>query len=153
MSRHLMTTSHHLLIKSATDYHLLRVVAEEIISLMKGPVGMVCGPISTGGVGSIEGNMERFHLAVHSLHSLGQSIFDQTVFEQKIAELHSPGEDGYDWNILHDFYHPIFKSGVIHRKFFIPGWESSTGARWEREQAKELSIQVIDLADDFSPIW
>ena len=114
---------------------------------------MVCGPISTGGAGSLEANIERFNEAIFTLENLGQKIFNQIPFEKAIGRLHVPGEDGYDWNILYHFYEPIFESGSIRRKFFIPGWESSVGATWERKQAAQLNIEVIDLAEDLTPIW
>jgi hypothetical protein len=153
MSRYQMTQEHVARIAVAQDHHGLCVVAKEILELLADPAGMVCGPISTGGLGSVEANIQHFNKAIESLCLLKISIFDQMPFESKLAELHQPDATGYDWRILHHFYEPLFQTGKIKTKFFIPGWESSTGARWEREQAVGRSIRIIDLDDSLNPIW
>lgn len=151
MSRHLMTPEHYARIKSANDHYELRVVAESIIALMDDPIGMVCGPISTGGLGTIEANEQQFIAAINRLVVLGHNIFDQMVFEPRMKDLIVETEE-YDWRILEHFYEPLFLSGRIRQKFFIPGWQSSTGATWEREQAKKLGITIIDLDSNFNPL-
>ncbi len=153
MSSHLMTSEHFARIEQSENFHALREVAEDILKQMAAPISMVCGPISTGGFGDISLNMERFRLAISTLEALGHNIFNQIPFEPRIGAIHFPGEDGYDWNILNHFYKPLFVSGFITRKFFIPNWETSVGARWEREQAALLGIEVVNLADDLSPLW
>ncbi len=153
MSRHLMTEKHFVGIQAAKDHYALCCVAKDVLGLLPDPVGMVCGPISTGGFGSVEANIQRFNEAIDSLLMLKIVVFDQTPFEPKLAELHQPDESGYDWRILNHFYEPIFQTGKIKRKFFIPGWQSSVGARWEREQATTLGIQIVDLNYELLPIW
>lgn len=148
-----MTEKHFVDIKTASDHYQLFCVARDVLELLPNPIGMVCGPISTGGLGSVEANIQRFNEAIDSLLTLKISIFNQIAFEPKLAELHQPDETGYDWRILNDFYEPIFQTGKIKTKFFIPGWQSSTGARWEREQASVLKIQVVDLDHNLAPIW
>lgn len=153
MSRHKMTESHFTRIKQASNYIELRLVAEEIIALLPDPLGMVCGPISTGGLGNIEANEVRFIEVIVNLQKAGLHIFDQMVFEPRMKDFVTLDHTGYDHRILHDFYKPIFASGRIRYKFFIPGWETSTGACWEREQAPVHNIQVVDLDYNFLPIW
>ena len=48
-------------------------------------------------------------------------------------------------SIQNDFYLPIFRSGVVSALYFMPGWESSNGAKWEHQVAEELCIKIIYL--------
>lgn len=152
MSQHLMSEFHFADIEVARDHYELRRIAEEIIALLEDPIGMVCGPISSGGLGSIEKNEQRFSLAIQTLQGAGYNLFNQMPFEPAMKRMYIPDHTGYDWRILHHFYEPIFRGGRIRQKFFIPGWESSTGATWERGIAQELGIEIIDLDDDLLPV-
>jgi hypothetical protein len=113
---------------------------------------IVCGPISTGGVGSIEGNLKVFARTIDKLQETGHPIFTQLPYEEKIfsfrerwrAENPSRSEDYY-MPILEEFYRPLFQSGKVKRAWFINGWESSKGARWERDELANLQVEVIDL--------
>lgn len=55
----------------------------------------------------------------------------------------------YFMPILEDFYLPVLQSGYIKRGWFIHGWESSFGTRWEREQFTKAGIEVIDIAKEW----
>ena len=124
----------------------LFIVAQRIIERMEKPLAQVCGPISTGGKGSVEANLHAFNETIKELHEQGLSVFDQMPFElpmKKLREKFSPNE--YFESILTDFYHPLFESGAISRFYFMPDWQSSKGAKWEHEKAKELDIEIIYL--------
>ena len=71
-------------------------------------------------------------------------MFNQIPFQQEMVRIISQSslDDEYDFALLDDFYLPIFESGLVHVLYFLSGWESSTGARWEHEQAKRLKISV-----------
>lgn len=153
MSRHLMTAEHQERISVAPDHYSLWLVAKDILDLLPDSVGMVCGPISTGGLGDITANIARFNEAIDILTNHNIILFNQMPFESRLAELLELDETGYDWRILNHFYEPIFRTGIIKTKFFIPGWEGSTGASWERKQAEVLGIQIIDLNSNLLPIW
>ena len=112
----------------------------------------VCGPISTGGVGSREGNLEIFSDVVDRLKNDGHIIFDAVIFEKKIdrlTPLFMEEDEDYCWALLNEFYLPIFESGAIEKFFFIHGWESSTWTTWEMEQAKRLDIPFVLLSERF----
>ena len=47
--------------------------------------------------------------------------------------------------LLELFYRPLFESGLIGSMYFIKGWESSDGARWEHDLAVELGISIFYL--------
>ncbi len=76
-------------------------------------VGMVCGPISTGGLGSIPANLERFHLAITTLTEAGYPIFTQMPYEEALHRIRdqSVGPGVYDNQLLEEFYLPLFESG------------------------------------------
>ncbi|MEK7080032.1 MAG: hypothetical protein AAB901_01970 [Patescibacteria group bacterium] len=110
-----------------------------------GEIAQICGPISTGGLGSRELNMQRFRNAIACALSAGRVLFDQRPFEDAIARL-SPDHsaENYDARILEEFYRAVFTSGHITRILLLPDWESSHGARWERSLAVELGITIED---------
>jgi hypothetical protein len=138
-------------IKNATTYKELLNVALEILHVMPKPIVQVCGPISTGGLGSIEKNLEVLDKTIKKLESQGYNVFGQIPYEGKMQEI----KESYSNNIeaghalLEEFYFPILKAGFIEKFFFIYGWESSAGARWEREQVKKLNISAQNLPEDF----
>jgi hypothetical protein len=104
----------------------------------------ICGPMSTGGLGDLEQNMERFQLAIERAHERGLLVFNQIPFQKVIIRICSfeEGRPSYDWDILEIFYRRIFESGYVHRTLFIEGWDSSTGATWERNLVTKLSLVV-----------
>lgn len=145
MSLKYWTQKHHESLEGATTYKELFVVAESVLREMPPPVGQVCGPISTGGAGSVEENLKRFERAILDLQESGIEIFDQVPFEipmQRIKKSREGSYLDYDDSLLHDFYLPIFESGLVHTLYFLSDWESSTGARWEHEQAQRLGLVV-----------
>ncbi len=124
----------------------LAEIALTILRRMPQPSGEVCGPISTGGKGSIEANIAEFNTTIDRLLAQGLTIFDQVPFEQHIFDLIAGGKGSRLQNeLLEKFYSPLFTSGLINTLYFIPGWESSHGATWEHQQARELGINIVYL--------
>ncbi len=126
--------------------------------LRKFPNGaeMVCGPISTGGRGNPEENLRIFNLAIRQLQREGRPIFSQLPYEERIFFFRNRwrAEDPvrltqYFMPILEDFYRPIMQTGLIKRGWFIPGWESSFGTRWERSELTGAGIEVVDIAKEW----
>lgn len=118
-------------------------VAMRVLNRMQKPIAMVCGPITTGGKGSMFQNMLDFNKAIIRLQTKGVNVFDQMPYEQPMErlKLELPSNE-YAYDILTDFYLPIFEAKTISKFYFIPGWESSTGATWEHAQAKRLGIEI-----------
>ena len=133
-------------LEKAETYKDLHTIAEVIISHMPKPFGQVCGPIATGGLGSIEANLHAFNETIKKLQSEGVEVFDQIPFEepmQKIKNHLKPGE--YAEGILTDFYQPLFESGNIDAFYFMPNWQTSRGANWEHREAERLGIKIVYL--------
>ncbi len=111
----------------------------------------ICGPMSTGGQGSLETNMAYFKKAVVTASQQGLCIFDQTPFQDTMVRL------GADWTtrreycieILHIFYRGIFKSGLIKELIFLPDWQSSIGAKWEREEGQKLGLVITEFPQEW----
>lgn len=118
---------------------------------MPQPIGQVCGPISTGGLGSLEKNLDVFHATIERLVCQDVVVFNQMPFESVILAMRSGYESAQESNqaLLDEFYFPIFSSGLVRNVYFIHGWESSYGAKWEREQALRFDINIIDLPKGF----
>ncbi len=131
--------------KSSTFEELSRI-AIEIIKRMPQPLGMVSGPISHGGAGSVELNLRIFKETIQPLLDNGIFIFDQVPFEKHMRRIcQNPEYYKGDSQLLNAFYLPVFESGLIRTMYFIPGWESSSGAKWEREQVIRLGMNIKDL--------
>lgn len=137
---------------SAISYDEMGEVALDILRNMPQPISQVCGPISTGGYDSIEKNIDALNRTILKLVYNGKAVFNQIPFEGPMQDLKersrlSPEEARLE--LLKDFYLPVFESGLVRKLYFIHGWESSFGARWENEQAERLGIEVKYLEKGF----
>jgi hypothetical protein len=144
------TPNDHAEIATADTYEALRDIALHVLHAMPARVSMVCGPISTGGLGSLEKNLSRFNHAISLLVSCNVNVFTQMPFEEAIRQIRGSGlpyENGL--SLLETFYLPIFSSGRVARLCFLPDWESSLGTTWEHERGKELRLEHTYFRDDF----
>ncbi|MFA6476124.1 MAG: hypothetical protein WCV68_01765 [Candidatus Paceibacterota bacterium] len=116
----------------------------EEISKSGKPIAFVCGPISTGGLGSIEKNLAHLEKAIETAGKNGLQVFSQTPFEDTLQRLAKkyPKTDGYCLPILNIFYKKVFESGYIKIALFLPDWQSSKGATWERQLFSNLGLQI-----------
>lgn len=132
-----------LALEQAKSMEQLCDIAFIILRKMPQPIGQVCGPIGSGGAGSVAKNLEIFNDTVVVLQTEGKIIFDQMPFEDPIQEFKKfPPVSEDVFIILDKFYLPIFESGLIKKVYFMKGWESSNGAKWEHEQAQKLGIEI-----------
>lgn len=139
-------------LKSLNEIKTLDEMVQVAFGVLKGipkPVVQVCGPISVGGSGSIGKNLVAFSKAIEWLSSQGHNVFDQMPFEKPMHRLVKNNSSGYPTALLDEFYLPIFESGSIKTLAFLPDWQSSTGARWEHEQAKRLNIDILYLPSNW----
>jgi hypothetical protein len=111
----------------------------------------ICGPMSSGGLGSLSKNMERFELAIERAKLHGLVVFNQIPFQEAIIRLSDfqEGAEGYNTSILEVFYRKIFESGHIHKALFLEDWESSIGARWERDVVSRMDISVEEYPSEW----
>ncbi|PIT93229.1 MAG: hypothetical protein COU06_01030 [Candidatus Harrisonbacteria bacterium CG10_big_fil_rev_8_21_14_0_10_38_8] len=120
-------------------------LAFEVIDRISIPITQVCGPISTGGLGSMEANISLFKKTTKRLHNEGFNIFDQIPFESAILKINKDFRDKDEYVLLNNFYLPIFESRKIHTLAFLPDWQSSLGSTWEHETGKKLNLNIIYL--------
>jgi len=113
----------------AETYADLYIIARRILSRIPHPIVQLCGPISSGGAGSIEENLKRFDATITKLQSDGLSIFNQVPFEHPMQRLKE--KEGVSWSmrLLEEFYLPIFENALVDELHFLPDWQSSKGAR------------------------
>mgnify|MGYP001613486011 FL=1 len=139
-------------LKKAWAYSDLKEIAFDVLKRMPQPVGQVCGPISTGGYGSVAENMRYFNLTIQKLIEQGYSVFNQMPFEipmQRMKEESGLPKGEANLKLLQEFYYPIFDSGLINRVYFMHNWKTSHGSRIERERAIERKISIETLPENF----
>ncbi len=136
--------------KEATCYRDLSAVGLRVLERTDRsdpylPLTIVCGPISTGGLGSKEKNIARFSDTIAALKETGLKVFDQIPFEEHIWRIGALPGNNAESELLSGFYLPLFESGLIKMAYFIPSWESSGGASWEHGQMERLGIKTIHI--------
>lgn len=150
---HPWTESDIPIINSASNFKELAAHTLKVIKRLETPAIMVSGPISTGGKGSRDENLKVYAKAIEYLRNKNLLVFNQIIVEDLILshlkKWQAEGNTGYCMPILEEFYLPLFKSGMVSRLMFMPGWQSSFGAKWERNIAKSLSIEIEDFPLDW----
>lgn len=155
------TVAEATILQRATMYEELATIALAQLRRMQETFlqspSIICGPISNGGRGSIAANIEYFEAAVAFwVHEREGCHFSQIPYEETIWRIrdrdHARGIEypkGSGNPILEQFYRPIFESGLIGALKFLPGWETSDGARWERALGEALGLHIYDLSEDY----
>lgn len=142
-------------LKKARTYFDLKEIALDVLKNMPQPVGQVCGPISTGGCGSIGENLKYFNQTIEKLNEHGYIVFNQMPFETPMQEMKvSTGlpKEQANRKLLEEFYYPVFDSGLIKRVYFMHNWKTSHGSRVERERTIERKISIETLPENFLEI-
>lgn len=130
-------------VKDAKDFKELYIIAQRVLERMPQPIVQICGPIGTGGLGTVEANLEAFDKTIRSLQEKGLNVFDQMPFEWPMQVLKMKlDQSAYPHEILSDFYEPIFNSGLVKEFYFMSDWQSSKGATWEHKKAQDLGIKI-----------
>jgi hypothetical protein len=110
----------------------------------------ICGPMSTGGLGSLEANMQRFRGAVEVAESKGLFVFNQSPFQDAMFRIGNwRGGMQYCTDILKIFYDKVFRSGLLNKGLFLPDWQGSIGTVWEWEVMPKLGIKVEDYPSEW----
>ena len=113
----------------------------------------LCGPITTGGVGSIQGNNDKMVRVVEKIRTMGHKVFAHTDYTKEILAIKSELQKHnrfyyYDWDLLYDCFDPLFASGLLDGLIFLEDFESSTGARWEYDMALKYGIPIYHWDDE-----
>ena len=132
--------------ETVSSCEVLAGVGIQILTRMKHdvgdtPVGMVCGPISTGGLGSQEKNLQALTYWIAKLVSSGHPIFSQLPFESALWRISNVSDCLGEFALLEGFYLKLFQSGLIGILYFLQNWQTSVGATWEHDQALALGIE------------
>ena len=131
-------------IGEASTFEWLRDIAFRILGRMRQPVGMVCGPIATGG-GTVEENLAALAKGIDERIRDGKNIFIQLFFEAAMHRIMSTPYYRDGNHLLETFYQPLFEAYLIKTLYFLPSWQDSAGATWEHEQALRLNIEIVYL--------
>lgn len=127
--------------------HSLANGAVARLKLLPAPVVRVCGPLTSGGYGYDE-NLRRFRVAEERLKHEGKTVFDY--FANNSDELHIK-DAGIPWELVMEHYHkPILSSGLIAKAYFMPKWQTSNGASWERDYIENFTaMQIAELGEEW----
>ncbi len=136
-------------ITSSNSFEEVVLIAETILARLPKPIGQICGPISTGNKLTPAENLVNIHRAITIFQQRDLVIFSQLPFERVFDKILGDYHSGYDTPILQEFYHPLFRQKLIDYLIFLPGWEHSTGARWEYDCAKKLGVKTIILGNNW----
>ncbi len=131
---------------SETFEELLEIAFEEISQMSHEHVGIVCGPITSGGLGNMEANIAHFKRWINELKTQELNIFDQMPYEDPMQRIKkTPYYDPTRDHLLETFYGGLFGSGLISTWYFMPGWRESYGCRWEHDLVEKLGGEIIYL--------
>lgn len=135
---------------SCQTYEELHEVAFAVFSRIDGEASMICGPITSGGLGCPRENLRVFELATRLVAKHEPSLFTQLPFENAMARIRAEGRHYKgDLHLLEAFYLPLFRSRKMQKLFFLPHWETSRGTLWEHRQAEELGIRRLYIRPRF----
>lgn len=154
-----------MILQQAEDFQSLAEVALSQLSVLRSsfaiPPGIVCGPISNGGLGTKAANITHFERVVnHFVKVRRGNFFSQIPFEEALWRVQAhlaeqePGvvhPKGAGNPLLEKFYKPLFESEMLGAAFFIKGWESSDGAVWEHNLCERLGLGIWHLDHNLTP--
>ncbi len=98
----------------------------------------LCGPMTTGGLGSPELNFKLFGHTIDIGRERGLLVVNQIPFQRTMGRLIDRTRVGYHMEILEEFYYHVFWSGLVDCTPFLPGWRQSFGAKWEYETVRQI---------------
>lgn len=136
----------------ASDFKGLLKIAIRIITRMPRKEGacvaQVCGPISSGGYGSVEKNLAMMDKVIRSFADKGFCVFNQIPFERPMQQIKSRlHEQNPDKNVglqlLEEFYLPLFEQRHVTQLIFMWHYHTSMGACWEHVQGSRLGLSII----------
>ncbi|MFA6445654.1 MAG: hypothetical protein WCW14_00175 [Candidatus Paceibacterota bacterium] len=142
-------------LERAHSFHDLANIAIQFIlprmAITQKEVIQLCGPISTGGLGTKEANIKRFKTAIRIAKRKNLLVFDQMPFERAIAKLSAQhaARGEYCDEILTVFYAGVFSSKMISKALFSPDWHTSKGAAWGREHLTKIGLPIEDYPADW----
>jgi hypothetical protein len=143
---------HFKLIEQAETFEELSKIAIDILKCMPKSIAMACGPISSGGTGNLDTNLEIYTKTVNKLWDKKINVFTWEPFQNRLGVLKAKSGNTFkerNLTLLEGFYGPLYRSKLITKMYFIHGWESSHGSNWEINIAREVGIEIEDLPKDF----
>lgn len=128
-------------LKEVTSYNDLLQVALGYIT-EQGFDTIVLGPIFAHGPDHTANNLDKLETTISDLESRGIRVLSQIPFldinlAQETQMHHFETEQKF-----HEFYFPLFRSGLLKTAYFMPDWEASRGASWEHECCQENNLII-----------
>ncbi|MDE2010855.1 MAG: hypothetical protein KGI61_01550 [Patescibacteria group bacterium] len=143
-------------VNSAESFEQLGEIAVHLLWRFPPYLHMSSGPMTTGGVGSLEGNLLVHKAIIELLYDeIGLQMWSQLPFEDRMAVLsrewhRNHPQEMYCMPLLEGFYTRVFSTRRIVSLQMIYGWQTSRGATWEADQCRKLGIRVNELPVEFT---
>lgn len=139
-----ITPENELALAEAVTYSDLLPIAIDVLKRMPKPVGIVCGPITSGGTGNEKENITKFDETIQNLTDQGLNIFGQSyLIDTAIKRIENGNKTREEEDVLLEtFYQPLFETRLIAEAYFMPDWQTSYGASWEHTQMQRLGIKI-----------
>lgn len=135
----------------------LAMIALDELTKVGDNCALVCGPVSSGGMGNVDDNLGVFNATIASLRRTDPMVFDTLPFEAGIIGLRNAFEDNpanagksFLMPLMSEFYQPLCSHPSLTHAYFIPGWEASFGSTLQRGMLIALKRRIIDLPPDWS---
>lgn len=142
---------------NADSLAALATIALDELARIGDNCALVCGPVSSGGVGNVEDNLGVFNATIASLRRTDPMVFDTLPFEAGIIGLRNTFEENpankgksFLMPLMSEFYRPLCAHPGLTHAYFIPGWEASFGSTLQRGMLIALNRRIIDLPADWS---
>ena len=141
----------------ASSLSALAMIALEELTKVGDNCALVCGPVSSGGMGNVADNLAVFNATIASLRRADPQVFDTLPFEAGIIGLRNdfeadPANAGRSFlmPLMSEFYQPLCAHPALTHAYFIPGWEASFGSTLQRGMLIALKRRIVDLPADWS---
>ena len=137
-------------LRQATTFSEVGHIALDIQERYPQPLGQVGGPISTGGLGSLEKNLAQFEKTILALEQEGKHIYNQMPLERAVFRIRQERGAGYkQLDLLEGVYLPLFNSALLKTFYLINCWYSSQGTRWEVKQLVRRHVDIVELPQGY----
>lgn len=149
-----LTPEDHEVLARAGSFRAMSIVPIRVLERLSAegrPVVQLSGPMTTGGLGNPDLNFRLYREAVRHAYDRMVNVHDVTAYKAPLDHLcgQLPMGNPYPWDLLNDFYAPMFQSQYVTHLWLLPGWNTSTGSAFEVVEASMNGVRV----ENYPVMW